>query len=360
MAKQYQLTIPAHPNIYDGSQRELELFFCEPDAGINEDTGLLLLTCGFGEYPASSYHTEARATFSDEYNLVTVQCAYFGSRFMGTKVNPKFIMNTSVLENLLSPEEWAKVNGAEQLNLDALFELSHKYPLKLEGVEQMDESLHEFNDMGLMQAVDSLAAYLTVAAILEDNGCQVNTNRMFAYGQGHGAFINHLCNALAPNLFSTQIDNNAWLIPDYLQMPRVLNMHKDLIQYSIIFDYFTRQQPFDREFLYLPSLYKRFVNRCNLICFEDVSDNDGKTSKKQSFYESIPNAMYLESGGVKLASQRIDNDYYRLFDYVMNNFKASTGTRKAIALTNSQIDTKAYRYHIHYINGMPELQRIAK
>ena len=49
MSIEYKLSWPAHTNIYNNnSLRDFNLYFSEPESGVNEDTGLLLLLPGFG------------------------------------------------------------------------------------------------------------------------------------------------------------------------------------------------------------------------------------------------------------------------------------------------------------------------
>lgn len=77
MAKEHQFSLPAHPNIYEqGDQRgrALNIHFCEPDCGVTEDTGILLLIPGFGAGSNSRVYKKMRKVFSDKYNLITIQC----------------------------------------------------------------------------------------------------------------------------------------------------------------------------------------------------------------------------------------------------------------------------------------------
>jgi hypothetical protein len=361
MALSHEFSITGHPSIYDGSERELKIWFSEPHNGVNDRTGLLLLSSDFGEEPSSEYYQQIRERFSDAYNMVVIQCDYFGSRFMGAKMNPKFIINTDALRKVLTQEEWERVDETTHLNMDELMEVGAKYDIHLEGQHQMDESLKEFNDMGIMQALDNLTAVNAVIAILEDNGYNYDYSRVLAYGRGHGAYIHYLCNALDSQLFSGLIDYNAWLYPDYLRAERVLRMRRGQMHITILFDYLARRQPSDYDLLYLPSLYRKFENRCQLICLEEASELTRKgQSEKQRFCKSIDFAMHIEIGGIKEASQRIDSEYEKLFDYVMNNMQLGEKREGPIKSINSQINTSKYRYEVLFSQGMPTLQRYTK
>ncbi|MGF9699808.1 hypothetical protein [Paenibacillus sp. MABNR03] len=56
MSKEYDLTIHGHPNIYNNnSPRSLKIYFSEPDAGVNQETGIILLISGLGDIQTPRY-----------------------------------------------------------------------------------------------------------------------------------------------------------------------------------------------------------------------------------------------------------------------------------------------------------------
>lgn len=57
----------------------------ELDESINEGVELLLIA-GFGASANSKAYKKMREKFSDVYNLVTIQCDYFGCEFITQKV----------------------------------------------------------------------------------------------------------------------------------------------------------------------------------------------------------------------------------------------------------------------------------
>ncbi|VDH00935.1 Uncharacterised protein [Lysinibacillus sphaericus] len=89
MAVKNTITVLAHPNIYNGSNtgRELRIDFSLPECGVTNETGLLLLVPGFGGNIESKVYRKMRVIFADHYNLVVVQCSYFGDEFMQTSDN---------------------------------------------------------------------------------------------------------------------------------------------------------------------------------------------------------------------------------------------------------------------------------
>ncbi|MEG2337704.1 MAG: DUF2920 family protein, partial [Clostridium sp.] len=89
MAKSYEVEIDAHSSIYkkdylenNYTERKLKVYFSTPDHEVNEQTGILLLIPGFGANANSNVYKKMRKEFADKYNLVTIQCDYFGWEFM--------------------------------------------------------------------------------------------------------------------------------------------------------------------------------------------------------------------------------------------------------------------------------------
>lgn len=104
MAYNQELTIPAHHNIYNGdNNRLLKLAYSIPQEGTNDETGLLLLVPGFGGDINSNVYKKMRESFADTYNLVTIQCDYFGSKFM--QESDKVIYSQDSLKNVLSEDD---------------------------------------------------------------------------------------------------------------------------------------------------------------------------------------------------------------------------------------------------------------
>jgi len=46
-----------------------------------------------------------------------------------------------------------------------------------------------FNDMGLMQAIDNIATALIIIEILKSNQLIFNSRRIMIYGHSHGAYL---------------------------------------------------------------------------------------------------------------------------------------------------------------------------
>ena len=82
MAKTYELEIQAQLSVYEPKERTMMMYFAEPEDGVNQDTGILLLLAGYGGNAKSRVFEKMRTAFADAYNLLTVQCDYFGYEYM--------------------------------------------------------------------------------------------------------------------------------------------------------------------------------------------------------------------------------------------------------------------------------------
>jgi hypothetical protein len=369
MSKEYEITIQSHPSIYssDHASRELKICFNEPSTGMNEDTGLLLLIPGFGEHMNDRINQEARTQLSDQHNVVTIQCEYFGQEFMQENNTTNYKVNIDALQQVFTPEEFSMIYDGQNINMDQIWILGSKYNIHLEGMEILNETYTHFNDMGIMQAIDNLTALLTVSAILADNGYSFNRSRVYAYGRFHGAYLAYLCNAFAPSLFSCIIDSSAWLLPPYLKNPRMTGGYIDRLSYSVIFNYLAGSMAFDKELLHLPSLYKHFRNKARIISFHRSDDTFLKAQYKRDFCQSVKNCKFQEVTSqnendlpLKASEHGLHADFVGLFGYAMTGIEASTDPVKMLSVPNVRIETNEYRYQIDYSAGFPHFSRLIK
>lgn len=133
----------AHNNIYieqpeeNYRTREIRTEMVFPDC-VNENTGMLVLIPGYGGNIDSHVFRKMREVFAEQYNFITVQCDYFGNRFMDSN-EPEEMRLIADMKNIVNAEIYYRMNGFE--------------------------SEDEFNDMGLMQALDIVST--TICAIYE-------------------------------------------------------------------------------------------------------------------------------------------------------------------------------------------------
>ncbi|WP_117168770.1 DUF2920 family protein [Paraliobacillus sediminis] len=311
MAKSYQFDTSGHPNIYNNnSVRNLKIYFSEPDNGVNDETGLLLFIPGFGGQANSNVYKKMRAVFADKYNLVTIQCDYFGWEFMQ--------------------------------------------------LDQLNETIDNFNDMGLLQALDNITAVILVAEVLKDNNFEFNSDRIWIYGHSHGAYLAYLCNVFAPKLFSMIIDNSAWLFPAYLQKNRYLTLNGT----TTVFDYYAKNILKDTAVLSLLMLYQDFENNCEIYSFHGESDTLVTLDEKTMFCKKVNNCNLkqidqsdIDQKIFKSTGHGLGADFLGLFDYVVSKLsnKVYNTVRSDIVLKNQNISTKSNTYYFDYSGRVPVL-----
>ncbi|MGG0655041.1 DUF2920 family protein [Rummeliibacillus pycnus] len=268
MAEQYSINIPAHQNIYTGtSNRELRIDFSTPQNGVNEETGLVVFVPGFGGNIDSKVYKKMREVMADKYNLITIQCEYFGSKYMQSAESFN-VQDTKFIESLLSENElrMIKEKPSNLLNI-----LSSK-DIELHVLANINEDLEEFNDMSYMQAIDIITAIESVKIIMADNDLKFNENRIIGYGHSHGAYLLHLCNILDPYLFSFIIDNSAWTQPVYLSHNRILGQKVNKLTLVVKFDYIAKKILKDASRLNLKSLYQSYNNMAQILAFQGEND----------------------------------------------------------------------------------------
>ncbi len=360
MSKSYELTWPAHPNIYSGASRELTIYFSEPEHGVNEETGLALLIPGFGGNSRSNVYKKMRAHFADQYNLIVVQCDYFGQEFMQSSESISFQLKKEALKKIFTPAEVEQIYTTKSGDPNTFIKVASRYPIKVVAKEALKETDDNFSDMGIMQALDNLTAVYYVMRIIEDNKLNFNRNKMILFGQSHGSYLSYLCNAMAPHLFSLLIDNSSWIFPAYLKSSRYLNMSIGKMNLQVEFDYLASKKEYDKEFLNLFTLYRSVENECKIECFHGTTDHLITHIDKQRFCESINHCNYHEISSDKVdgtifksTNHGLDADFLQLFDLVVGNHAFEE--RKVSNPKYIKFKTKKANYVIDYTNELPVL-----
>lgn len=362
MSKQHDYKIYGHPSILSPEERKLKIYFSEPEDGINKDTGILLLIAGFGGNANSNIYKKMRDKFSDEYNLITIQCDYFGWEFMQGANNICLDINKSILQKYLNKNEIDYIYKDNNISV-RLIEMCSKNKINILAKEKINERLENYNDMGLMQAIDNISAILSVIEIIKDNGYSFNNDKIILYGHSHGSYLSYLCNGLEPNLFSLLIDNSSWLFPEYINNSRYLHKLYGNCTVSVKFDYLAKTLEHDKEILYLPSLYKKFNNKCDIICYHGTDDNlishiDKKKLKYviDSFYYNEIDESKVDNKIFKSNEHGLGADFLELFHYVMKNYNFKRKPIKGDKTNSIFYETKKNKYLIDYKNIIPRLK----
>lgn len=259
MSKDYSYKMVAQPSLQNKKFRKINVYFSEPDNGINKNTGILLFIPGFRGNANSNVYKKMRKQFADKYNLITMQCDYFGWEFMQGINNISLNIDKTKLSKIFTNQEVDYIYKDNNI-FSRLMEISSKNKVNMQGQEILKETLDNYNDMGVLQAIDNVSAVINVIQIIEDNGYKFNKDKKILYGNSQGAYLSYLCNAFAPDMFSLLIDNSSWMFPLYLKSNRYLNSNYGDSVLSVEFEYLAKSLDYDEEILRLDRLYKKLDN----------------------------------------------------------------------------------------------------
>lgn len=340
----------ANENIYlhqnqKENKRKIRVEFGMPEKGLNESTGMLVFITGYGAGIDSHVYRRMRNEFCDLYNVITLQCDYFGNKYMTAQL-PNEI--DELFERQDITEGWLNIHGGT------------------------DETEREFNDMGLMQALDIVNATIKVLHEIRRRGYAFNTKKIIIFGVSHGAYLAYLANAICPDLYGGIIDVSGYLIPYNLKNARINATKKNglLVTHEIRQflnchpEYKYDERLYDLRFLYQGRMNK---NNCKIIAFHGTKDWMIKQEEKEMFISGLRNAelMVIDEGDVdgklfKNADHGLGVDFFMLFDMLMPMLeKLLSDSSTEIALKESVRlgDEEAYMI-IDYSKGKPELVEI--
>lgn len=280
MAIEHSLTMVGQPYFGCNRERNVQVFYTEPEDGVNPDTGILLLISGFEGDAGTNVYKKMRVEFSDSENLVVVECDYFGCQYMDSQT-------TKIAHEIII--QMVKELGEMQRRGEPLpkGDLTERF--------QQEESRDDFCELGLFQALDNLRALKGVMEILACRGFEYNVNRIMAYGYSHGAYLALLCNALRPYLFSGILDNSGWVYPVYLYRPRICSgVWSDSgtgqsRKLYVFVEYQGRQWIDDLEAYNLRRLYSQFHNHARILSFHGEDDGLVPLKEKMNFGDRVEN-----------------------------------------------------------------------
>lgn len=372
MAINNHIKIPALNSIYSDNKdykREIDVYYSLPEKGINKDTGVLLYIYGFRGYAEANVFKKLRNNFADEHNLITIQCNYFGYEFMQ---NPKNLKPQDKHMNYFTKDELIKIYKRGTFNIDAFYKLAEKYPVKMLLREDLSKECPEnFNDMGIMQAMDNLNALLYVMDMVNKMGFKFNSKKVILYGNSQGAYLSHLCNRLAPDLISLIIDNSGWLYPRHIEKDsRSLTKKKGKATLKLVFDYKARDIIDDLEVLDLKKLYSDFENKAKIIAFHGEDDHLISLDDKTKFISKINNAIINPITSETLGkyegifgdtSHGLNANFITLFNYVLDNYELEFEEDTEFkAPNNNYLETSEFQYIVDFKSKLPTIAKAKK
>ncbi|MCH5266859.1 MAG: DUF2920 family protein [Lachnospiraceae bacterium] len=381
MAKEYELEIKGQPAWHSDVARTIKMSFCEPEGGANEKTGILLLIAGYGGNSNSRVYRKMRRQFADAYNLVTLQCDYLGYQFMQN--DHHLPVTDKVLKDSLTEKEFAEILNSPESKEELLRGKT------LEGYLDLKESEDDYNEMGLLQAMDNLMAVKVLLDIMRENSLVPPADRMYIYGQSHGAYLAYVCNFLAPGLFSGIIENSAYLLPKYLSCDREVIKQGEILTLRKLYRYRVGvEQGIDLDSYDLCKLYDGWNNRAVIISFHGADDTMIPLDEKKEFLAHIPHT-YLHAitaedvdGEIFSSSNHsLDADLLKVFEKGyeeltekiaetkktvkdtaenINLAEGEAGQNNNINLMEQKFETEMWEYQMDWSENIPLLKRKEK
>lgn len=203
MAKNYGIICYGHNSIYvneylqnNYKKRKIHVKYSIPDGGVNEKTGILLLIAGYGAQCNSKVYKKMRSEFADKYNLVTIQCDYFGYEYMQAGLENVTVEKIDLIRlNISTTNEKAKkIYSNNHININEFLNGNLKYKNEIIVKSNSHETIENFNDMGVMQALDNIVSTIKVIKYLQRKKLNFNTNKIIIMGNSHGSYLGYLCN----------------------------------------------------------------------------------------------------------------------------------------------------------------------
>lgn len=333
MSKNYGVSYYAHNSIYSNNylennykRRKVNTKFSIPKNGVNKETGILLFIAGYGANSNSKVYRKIRSEFADKYNLVTIQCDYFGWEFMQSEILDFNILkedeNEIIIKNCLS------------------------------------ETLDNFNDMGVMQALDNIVATLKVIEYLKRKKFKFNANKIIIMGNSHGSYLGYLCNAMCPGLYSHISDNSAWVYPKYCNSDRLLIIPKGNSVVKVLYSYKVKNMKSEVIGLRIRDLYKLWENKCKIVVYHGADDALISAEDKYQGIKNIKNIDFniinkdkVDGVIFKSTTHGLNADFLNLFEKFHKEYCVNITLKEDINISDTV--NMPGGYFIDYTSGIP-------
>lgn len=287
MAKLIEKEIETHKNIYTGTEekRFIPVRISVPDNGTDENTGMLILSYGYGANYKANIFTKLLKTLPDKYNLVVACGCYFGSAFMDTS--------------------WV-------INEDSAYYAAG------------NETADEFNDMGILQGLDTIYMTLEVLDFIGRKADELK--HIILFGSSHGGYISHLANLFCPGLYTYVIDISGYITPYHLKHDRKVSWPSRKLVITVRYLVSHRA-----DLRYIPAvynlqyLYKSSESNCRILAIQGKKDWMVNWQEKEAFITGLGSrAQILLFGEEDIDGEMIQNadhglglDFVKFLDMVL-------------------------------------------
>lgn len=357
MATEIMNRIEAQPSLYDPVQRTVDYWFDIPEGGITKDTGIMLFIGGYGATAQSNIFRKMRNMFADKYNMITVQCNYFGFEYMWV---PKDIVG-DLSKQFLSQEELNTLSGmeCEEVLIERIRDRS------IRRVVRQKETAASLNDMGPVQAMDNLAVLYSLDRFLSDNGLNYDRNRITAFGNSHGAYLAELCNAYMPGVLSAIIDIGGYVFPNYLHKTQTRKITSNMSELNseviTLYDDLIKHIVFDTEIYDLNALFTEECEKARIIAFHGENDFLTPPFEKRDYIGRSDNWIFnliteadVDGDVFTNSEHNLGTDFIKLIEHVIKNYNIRSDEEKMI-FGSTVFETDKAIYNIDIYDGRPDL-----
>ncbi|MCM1187583.1 MAG: DUF2920 family protein [Lachnoclostridium sp.] len=306
MAQIIEKEIETHKNIYEDTKesRFISVRIGVPFGGVNDDTNMLILSYGYEANCKAHIFTKLLQTLPDKYNLTVVCGEYFGAAFM------------------------------DNSNLTVNSDLTYCYTMG-------DETAEEFNDMGILQGLDTV--YMTLAALDYIGKKAEELKHIILFGSSHGAYISHMANLFCPDLYTYVLDISGYISPYYMPHGRRLKLLTSGTECGeeITIKYLVSQRA---DLRYIPAvydlgyLYASSENNCRIIALQGKEDWMVDWKEKENFIKSLGNKAEIllfaeediDGEMIQNADHSLGLDFVKFFDMILPMILRTRSPRKPL------------------------------
>jgi hypothetical protein len=343
-------------------KRKFHVKYSIPSEGVNEETGILLIIAGYGAHCNSKIYKKMRSEFADNYNLVTIQCDYFGYEYMQACLEDVTVEDIDLEKLNISTtnEKYKKIYSDNQININEFLNADLRYKNEIAIKSNFNETLENFNDMGVMQALDNIVATLKVIKYLQRKKLKFNTNKIIIMGNSHGSYLGYLCNIMCRGLYTHILDNSAWIYPVYYNKDRYLELTKGNSVLVVRYEYKIKNIRSSIKGLKIKDLYDEFQNKCKIVAYHGVDDDLITAKDKYEVVKNIPNISFnlikkedIDNMIFKSTNHGLGADFLKLFDRFYKNYCNNISLNSKLNISGKV--NISYGITLDYSAGLPKL-----
>lgn len=182
---------------------------CQPSAGIDQLTGLIVYLGGYGMDPRDAYTQSLLSYLAARYNCLAVTLDYFGVRLLMPDIATELVPHPDFFRKLQEHYGIA-IMAPKGVGIDRIL-AGVASLLAQNGIDHLHDDCMlfnnsaEYNSMGFLPALDGLQVVHQLLTSLP-----LNKTRIFILGTSYGAYIANIMAKLAPKTFRMIVDNSGF------------------------------------------------------------------------------------------------------------------------------------------------------